>query len=411
MFTLQKGKYLQCLILGISLTLAIGSSFAAAEEIDVNAKLAKRLEAKGKIAEIYKENGGKDGVVIKGIVNVKSNLTGIMKFAPIDETKTPSALGGGSVTNCDPKNSQSRTISLNETRTSESNWSSSSSFTRGISASVTGTVPFVGEATVGASAEWNTTDQTGGSASKSLSWSDTLTLTAEPLTKTTTQFRIYTGERTNVPYTITTTVKGPVDIAFEPKETPVVTFYEHKDYGGKSRQSKVGDEVSSVGDNWNDIISSIKIGKGAILKVFKHTNYRGKSKKYTGGDVSFVGKDWNDIISSYKVTKDGAFYRAAITIKIEDYLSSEADRAFAINGVWKGKVINADGEWWTGTPVDVSASCKQQAAKDTSSAPLLKAGEPTTVQTVRMEKQTTDELSKPLPGAKAVKKGVKAAIK
>ena len=127
--------------------------------------------------------------------------------------------------------------------------------------------------------------------------------------------------------------------------------------------------------------------------------------------MSFVGKDWNDIISSYKVTKDGAFYRAAITIKIEDYLSSEADRAFAINGVWKGKVINADGEWWTGTPVDVSASCKQQAAKDTSPAPLLKAGKPTTVQTVRMEKQTTDELSKPLPGAKAVKKGVKAAIK
>lgn len=402
MFTLQKGKYLQCLILGISLTLAIGSSFAAAEEIDVNAELAKRLEAKGKLVEIYKKNGGKDGVAIKGIVNVKSKLTGIMKFAPIDETKTPSAIGGGAVTNCDPKNSQSRTISLNETRTSESNWSSSSSFTRGISVEVAATVPFVGEATVGASAEWNTTDQTGGSASKSLGWSDTLTLTAEPLTKTTTQFKIYTGERTNVPYTITTTVKGPVDIAFEPTYTPGVIFYDAWHFGGSSMGNIwVGMENNSL-DNvgWNDIISSIKIGTGAILEVFEAKNYGGKSKRYTGGDVAFVGNDWNDIISSYKVTKDGAFYRAAITINIEDHLS-EADRTFTINGVWKGKVINADGEWWTGTPVDVSAECKQQAAKGT-------------VKAVRVDKHTPAELSKPLsavPGSKVIKKGVKATIR
>jgi len=42
---------------------------------------------------------------------------------------------------------------------------------------------------------------------------------------------------------------------------------------------------------------------------------------------------------------------------------------------------------------------------------MIKGTEKDTVQAVRAEKHTTDELSKPLPGAKAVKKGVKAAIK
>ncbi|MBN2705514.1 MAG: peptidase inhibitor family I36 protein [Deltaproteobacteria bacterium] len=53
--------------------------------------------------------------------------------------------------------------------------------------------------------------------------------------------------------------------------------------------------------NWNDRISSLKVGSGVKLKVYKDINYKGSSWTITGpaGMSTLVPNKWNDKISSF----------------------------------------------------------------------------------------------------------------
>jgi hypothetical protein len=63
--------------------------------------------------------------------------------------------------------------------------------------------------------------------------------------------------------------------------------------------------------NWNDRISSLKVGKNACVTFWQDINYRGSKGTYEadGRNVkavsSLVGPGWNDKISSIKIRFNG----------------------------------------------------------------------------------------------------------
>ncbi len=60
------------------------------------------------------------------------------------------------------------------------------------------------------------------------------------------------------------------------------------------------------GHGFNDIISSITISEALQVTVYEHANRGGKSKTFTSG-TSYVGEDWNDIISSLDIRTNTSF--------------------------------------------------------------------------------------------------------
>jgi hypothetical protein len=107
--------------------------------------------------------------------------------------------------------------------------------------------------------------------------------------------------------------------SFDPQNPPdnTVVFFENINYGGRwfaspydrdyndLRSIYVGSNQSS--GNWNDRISSLKIGKDACVTMWKDINYKGDKSALQGNQTSInaistlVPSGWNDKVSSYKV--------------------------------------------------------------------------------------------------------------
>jgi hypothetical protein len=92
-----------------------------------------------------------------------------------------------------------------------------------------------------------------------------------------------------------------------------VFFYEHENYGGQtmsfSPDMNVGDltkwKVGSTKNNWNDRISSIKVGSQVKVTAWKDTGFKGAHVDYTTGSdgqghYASLGV-YNDWISSFQV--------------------------------------------------------------------------------------------------------------
>ena len=95
-----------------------------------------------------------------------------------------------------------------------------------------------------------------------------------------------------------------------PGEGEVVLF-DNCDYGGKYKKFGMGN-VAFVGNDFNDITSSIKIGPYTSLTVYKDANFGGKSLSWKNdtGSVSTIAclkdNDFNDMLSSLKVSSSSA---------------------------------------------------------------------------------------------------------
>jgi len=61
---------------------------------------------------------------------------------------------------------------------------------------------------------------------------------------------------------------------------------------------------SSIGDFWNDQISSIKVYDGT-WEFFEHANFQGRSFQLTPGEYAWVTSEWNDLVSSFKQVEPG----------------------------------------------------------------------------------------------------------
>jgi len=80
----------------------------------------------------------------------------------------------------------------------------------------------------------------------------------------------------------------------------VVTFYEHGNYSGKSFTAKIGQHRWML-DDFNDMISSIKIPNGIVVKVYKDYYFTGEEKIFTESQPDLTG--FHDVISSFKIDK------------------------------------------------------------------------------------------------------------
>lgn len=76
------------------------------------------------------------------------------------------------------------------------------------------------------------------------------------------------------------------------------TFYEHINFGGDSRDVRVGAYVHWIGGPWNDQISSLKVRSGCVFNAYEHIDFGGDHTVFAGW-VPWVGNGWNDRISSY----------------------------------------------------------------------------------------------------------------
>jgi hypothetical protein len=81
---------------------------------------------------------------------------------------------------------------------------------------------------------------------------------------------------------------------------PIVTLYEHYNYGGRYKTFR--GNTSWVETDFNDITSSLKIPNDYQITVYEHANYGGRSKSFTAS-TPWVGEDFNEIISSFVLRK------------------------------------------------------------------------------------------------------------
>jgi len=81
-------------------------------------------------------------------------------------------------------------------------------------------------------------------------------------------------------------------------------FYEDFGYAGQSRCINVGDRNAELDGNWNDAISSIRVGSNVELQVCEDWNFNGNCQRLTA-DRAELGGALNDNISSFRTRLAG----------------------------------------------------------------------------------------------------------
>jgi uncharacterized protein YraI len=80
-----------------------------------------------------------------------------------------------------------------------------------------------------------------------------------------------------------------------------VCFYRDFDFAGPSMCVRMGQSDANLGGNWNDAISSIRVGRNAAVEVCEHDNYAGACRTVSD-DIARLGGTLNDRISSFRTT-------------------------------------------------------------------------------------------------------------
>ena len=102
-----------------------------------------------------------------------------------------------------------------------------------------------------------------------------------------------------------------------PNETFPATIYKDSNYGGNAQSLREGSYASmsnlSVG---NDQVSSLKVYSGYSVIAYIDASYQGGFRVFQG-DVSYVGNDFNDKISSLKVVKASSAEKVLATAYVD----------------------------------------------------------------------------------------------
>jgi len=84
-----------------------------------------------------------------------------------------------------------------------------------------------------------------------------------------------------------------------------VCFYRDFEFAGPAFCVNMGQADRSIGGNWNDQISSIRVGRNARVEVCEDNDFGGLCGT-ADGDIARLGSGLNDRISSYRTTSIGA---------------------------------------------------------------------------------------------------------
>ncbi len=120
-------------------------------------------------------------------------------------------------------------------------------------------------------------------------------------------------------------------------ESNQVFLFEHENYDGAALFLSVGQDIPdlrqsiiSSGKSWNDRVSSLKIGKDALVHVWTDINYEGPSIPYSGDGQGLVTipslhpEGWGDKISSLKVRTPGWTPESELPEEPEEQESEQA---------------------------------------------------------------------------------------
>ncbi len=78
------------------------------------------------------------------------------------------------------------------------------------------------------------------------------------------------------------------------------TIYEHGNYEGREQTLGVGSYEMGELSIGNDTLSSVRVPDGLRVNLFEDAGFRGRSRSFTS-DASWVGDDFNDVVSSVSV--------------------------------------------------------------------------------------------------------------
>lgn len=82
----------------------------------------------------------------------------------------------------------------------------------------------------------------------------------------------------------------------------LVKVYEHENFKGKSKEIQVGEHPSMSSFLGNDKISSLQVPKGHYIRIYTDSGFRGRNIPLFEGNYADI-PHWNDRISSIKVFK------------------------------------------------------------------------------------------------------------
>jgi hypothetical protein len=81
---------------------------------------------------------------------------------------------------------------------------------------------------------------------------------------------------------------------------PGVKIYIDANYGGDDLGLSYGRYDKSYLVRFNDVLSSLKVPNGWTVKLYEHENFKGRVREFNS-DTTYVGDDFNDITSSIEV--------------------------------------------------------------------------------------------------------------
>lgn len=83
-----------------------------------------------------------------------------------------------------------------------------------------------------------------------------------------------------------------------------VCFFEHASFRGRRLCARVGEAGRRMPRGWNDVVSSIRVGRNAEVQICEHDRFGGRCRVHIR-DREYVGDRWNDRISSFRVVGKG----------------------------------------------------------------------------------------------------------
>jgi hypothetical protein len=345
---------------GVTATLAaiaamsVGAAHAQ-NKINVQQQVVTAINAdpqrKAAILRLINLPGGDWNVTAVKITRLKaSNMQFQMPPSKLE------AITSTEIVNCDSTET-SRDITLSKTVENSTTVTKSETFGVGVEATVSADT-FFGGASVTASSNYSMTNESSETRSQSQTISDSIRVGFSDKGGRLSVLQASRIQGNKIPWTAT----------FVPDDNDMIEItavsrggraciYQHHNYGGKSRCFDAGAEVSNVGKDWNDEMTSIRIEGPVNVTIFEHSNWGGRNANYTSSTPN-VGKGWNDKLTGIKVLNNaggGSVRFAALKPNLPPSVQS-----FTVRGAIDISQTAVDGKRiinYPLTPQELEAAC------------------------------------------------------
>lgn len=147
-----------------------------------------------------------------------------------------------------------------------------------------------------------------------------------------------------------------------PPPTGNVCFFEHTHYQGAS--ACFGEGSFNTSGDWNDRASSVRVAAGYRADLFEHGNYTGRLLTLTGDEPNLVNRNFNDLMTSFRIGRNGGSSVANGRYNLGSVDIGFADRETYVNRA-KRRSTAANVSMWPGPPPTTAPTSSRSAATAT----------------------------------------------